>query len=480
MPWSQHANPAALITNDGTDRQAAGRNCPYIGGSTHPLNSVSTSPATTDDEDEEVECDDHDRELEYDEDYADGLPLDSDELSEYLTTCGDTVGARLEFLEQDPVGNAMAIKEQLEVQDLIEHYHEDRVNAFNRDSSPLQDTPNASLTEVGMDRERSPSSRSPELLESDIRAKSCGVEYPVFYQGVAPEAVRNSYTVESFEGKIPNLDLFLRDNIQNWLSDIDFLDAALPNGGWSDGVLQRKRAEKRRLHQELFDMIETGRAYIEDAPRPEIASTEELVRQAEGWGPEAFVDIFADVFDSDPEDNASELDCHEVFWQKGAKTSGFDPARKFCASARKSHPIRCAEDAKIYSVLFDISKFQVARLHGIEAFLGRVDEALYFGGRIVPPRDAEELLRLQKGSLVLWSSLKYEADWLLLLADDRAKHFSEPAPLLSIECFREHWGTAAAIAQIEREKAQALRLKKSLERSQATSEVAIKVEPEDD
>lgn len=375
-----------------------------------------------------MECDDHDRELEYDEDYADGLPLDSDELSEYLTTCGDNVGARLEFLEQDPMGNAMAIKEQLEVQDRIEHYHEDRVNAFNRSSSPVQDTHSAAQPEDGMDREGGQSSRSPELLDSDIRAKSCGVEYPVLVQVVAPEAVQISYTVEPFEGKMPNLDLFLRDNIQNWLSDIEFLDAALENGGWSDGVLQRKMAEKRRLQQELFDMIETGQAYIEDAPRPEITSTEGLVRQAEGWGPEAFVDIFADVFDSDPEESANELDWHEVFWQKGAKTFGLLPARKFCASAREHHPIRCAEDAKIYSVLFDVSKFQVARLHGIEAFLGHLDQALYFGGRLVPPSEAEELLRLQKGSLMLWSSLKYEAHGLLLPADEREKHSSEPAP----------------------------------------------------
>ncbi|PPJ52157.1 hypothetical protein CBER1_10015 [Cercospora berteroae] len=227
MPWSRHINSAALITNGSTDYQAAGRNCPYIGGSTHPLN-FSTAPATTDNEDEEVDCDNHDRELEYDEDYADGLPLDSDELSEYVTTCGDNVGARLEFLEQDPAGNAMAIKEQLAVQDQIEHYHEDRINAFNRDSSPLQDTYNAALTEDGMYWERSPSSRSPELREIDIRAKSCGVECA--------------------RSRMPNLDLFLRNNIQNWSSDIDFLDAALPNGVWSDGVLQRKRAEKKCLH----------------------------------------------------------------------------------------------------------------------------------------------------------------------------------------------------------------------------------------
>lgn len=64
---------------------------------------------------------------------------------------------------------------------------------------------------------------------------------------------------------MPNPGLFLRDNVQVWLSDIDFLDAPLPDRVWSDGILQKKRAEKRRLQRELFDVTETGRAYSDGA-----------------------------------------------------------------------------------------------------------------------------------------------------------------------------------------------------------------------
>ncbi|KAI5357192.1 hypothetical protein Slin14017_G125130 [Septoria linicola] len=160
----------------------------------------------------------------------------------------------------------------------------------------------------------------------------------------APAEQRASWSVERPKITSPDLDHVFRRNVKKFLDHTESLVAQFAGAPWSDGVLEIVRREVKRLHDELFTVIEAGWAYVDDVLWPLVTTGEELVRRAEatGWPREQHLDDFDEVYDIASEDKqhaASENLQSEAghFWQKGATVARNLPATdaiKFCRTAR--------------------------------------------------------------------------------------------------------------------------------------------------